>query len=82
MLLILYKLTPILVIALFFLILHLFFPIAFFLTIVVPFLMLKKVYQNFVVFMNKHNLWWELPIFVVFILLIILVVLYYNGYRY
>ena len=72
----------ILLIVLIFLLLFFFFPIAFFICFVVPFLILKTVYHAFVKHMHEHSLWWDIPFVLIIILSIIMVILYFNGYRF
>lgn len=76
------KLPFILMVLLVLFLLLTFFPIVYFLIIVVPFLMLKTAYHSLVKYIHEHNLWWDIPLFLIIILSIILVILLFNGYRY
>ena len=76
------KLPFILMVLLVLFLLLTFFPIVYFLIIVVPFLMLKTAYHAVVKYIHERNLWWDIPLFLIIILFFILVILYLNGYRY
>jgi hypothetical protein len=76
------KLPLILIIAAIFVFLFFVFPLAFFICIVVPFLTLKTGYHALVKHIHEHGLWGDMFLILAVVLFIIMVVLYFYGFRF